>query len=98
VTQWPLDDTADPCIAGLPPAGDPRIAAGGPIANDVLKCQTKPLDLADYNVTFTEHQQERLREVFPDGVCDWTEPGVAQQPPMAPWLSFETPAQPVPLG
>jgi hypothetical protein len=98
MTQWPVDDTTNPCIAGLPPAGDPRIAAGGPIANDVLKCQTKPLDFADYSVTFTEEQQQRLREVFADGVCDWTEPGVAQQPPMAPWLSFATPAQPVPLG
>jgi hypothetical protein len=87
------------CIAGLPPAGDPRIAAGGPIANDVLKCQTKALNFADYGVTFTEdQQQQRLRDVFPHGVCDWTKPGVAQQSPMAPWLSFDTPALPVPLG
>jgi hypothetical protein len=98
VTQWPFDDSDNPCISGLPPAGDPRIAAGGPIANDVLKCQLKPLVFDDYSVDFTTEQQERLEAVFADGVCDWTRPGIEQRSPIATWLSFDTPGQPVPLG
>lgn len=59
----------------------PRIVSGGPVTEDVFKCQLKALDFtsADYNgVTFTTAQQNRLRAVFPDGVCDWTKPGVGQ--------------------
>ncbi len=97
-TQWPHDDTDNPCIEELPPAGDPRIAAGGPMANDVLKCELTDLDFADYSVEFTEEQQERLEAVFADGVCDWSQPGVGQQPPIGTWLSFDTPGEPRQLG
>ncbi|WP_370283022.1 DUF6351 family protein [Pigmentiphaga sp. H8] len=31
---------------------------------------------------------ERLRRVFPDGVGDWSKPGVEQQPLTGRWLSF----------
>ncbi len=61
----------------------PRQVAGGPLSEDVFKCQLKPLDFgsSDYNgVVFTPDQQTRLAAVFPDGVCDWTLPGVGQQP------------------
>ena len=27
-------------------------------------------------------------QTFPDGVCDWTRPGVGQQPLTGTWLSF----------
>jgi len=57
----------------------PRQVAGGPRAEDVLKCQLRPLTLADYaGVTFTPTQLDRLRVVFAGGVCDWTRPGVNQ--------------------
>jgi len=32
-------------------------------------------------------QWERLQAAFPDGVCDWTRPGVGQQPAVSP-LTF----------
>jgi len=75
------------CRAAFPYFGDPRIAAGGPLADNILKCQLKPLDRADYTVDFTNAQWDRLQQVFPSGVCDHRKPGVDQQPSI-PWLKF----------
>src|SRR5262249_5752341 len=61
----------------------PRQVAGGPLSEDIFKCQLKVLDFnsSDYNgVVFAADQQTRLAAVFPDGVCDWTLPGVGQVP------------------
>ena len=66
----------------------PRQVAGGSLAENVLKCQLKPLDTADYApVTFTDAQLARLQATFPGGVCDWSKPGVGQQEAISP-LSF----------
>lgn len=73
--------TLDPSSAfnqAYPVHGNPRIAAGGPQTNDILKCQLKPVDLSDYEVTFNEDQLRRLEQVFPTGVCDFGKPGVGQ--------------------
>lgn len=59
----------------------PRIVAGGPQAENIFKCQLKPMYFSDpdYNgATFDAGQQARLLAVFPNGVCDWNLPGVAQ--------------------
>jgi hypothetical protein len=61
-----------------PVHGNPRIAAGGPQTNDVLKCELKPIDLSDYEVTLNAEQLQRLRTIFPSGVCDFGKPGVGQ--------------------
>ncbi|MEZ5939410.1 MAG: DUF6351 family protein [Hyphomonadaceae bacterium] len=55
---------------------EPRLVAGAPPANDIMKCQLKPVDMADYKATFSAAQTARLKAVFPDGVCDWSKPGV----------------------
>ena len=68
------------CHALYPPHLTPRLAAGAPVADDVLKCQLKPIDPADYKVTFTPDELQRLRRIFADGVCDFSKPGVNQQP------------------
>lgn len=63
------------------PYGSPRIVSGGPLAEDIFKCQLKPLEFASAEyagVAFTAAQQARLRAVFTDGVCDWSKPGVGQ--------------------
>jgi hypothetical protein len=63
------------------PYESPRVVSGGPLSEDIFKCQLKALDFAsaDYaGVTFTAGQQTRLRAVFTDGVCDWSKPGVGQ--------------------
>ncbi len=79
--------------------GAPRIAAGGPLTQDVMKCQTKPLSRTDYGViAFTDDQWARLQAAFPTGVCDYTRPGVSQRPPKARWLTFENGPGGQPLG
>jgi len=66
----------------------PRQVAGGPIVENIMKCQLKPLVFTDYTgITFTAGQQARLNTLFPNGVCDWSKPGVSQQDPTSP-LTF----------
>jgi hypothetical protein len=73
----------------LKPTQSPRQVAGGPRSEDILKCQLKPLASADYPAaTFTLTQWTRLVKVFPDGVCDWSKPGVGQQAAVSP-LTFK---------
>ncbi len=66
----------------------PRQVAGGPLANDVIKCALKPIDFSDYAVLFTPAEQGRLASIFPGGVCDWSQPGVEQRPLAGTWLTF----------
>ena len=68
------------CGTLYPVHGEPRQQAGAPLANDINKCQLKPIADADYSVSFTTAQKARLQAVFPNGVCDWSKPGVGQVP------------------
>ena len=77
-----------PCSELYPPSGDPRIAAGGPLDGDLLKCQLKPLDPADYGSSLTSEQLNRLSAVFPDGVCDYSKPGIGQVPLERTWIRY----------
>jgi uncharacterized tannase-like protein DUF6351 len=86
------------CDADFTYTGLIRMTAGGPNTNDVLKCQLKPLNRTEYGVTFTDAQWARLQAVFSEGVCDFSKPGVGQQPPSAPWLSFMSGPGGTPLG
>ncbi len=73
---------ADPKLV---PHQSPHQVAEGSRAENILKCQLKPLSFGDYSgIVFTAGQQSRLQAVFPGGVCDWTKPGVGQQPPVSP--------------
>jgi hypothetical protein len=66
----------------------PRQIAGGPLAENILKCQLRPIDRSDYDpFGITDAQLARLRAIFPDGVCDFSKPGVGQQPAVSP-LNF----------
>ena len=56
----------------------PEYVAGAPIALDIIKCQLKPIDPADYKVPFSDAQKARLAAIFPPGVCDWSKQGVKQ--------------------
>jgi len=81
VTDMALCDT-DP---GLKPHASPRQIAGGPVAENILKCALKPIDRSDYNpVGISDAQFDRLKLVFPGGVCDFSKPGVGQQPAVSP--------------
>ncbi|MGH9257667.1 MAG: DUF6351 family protein [Vicinamibacterales bacterium] len=76
------------CEQLYPSASFPREIAGGPVANDIAKCQLKPIGASDYKVAFTAAEMARLRRVFPEGVCDWTRPGVEQQRLTGTWQVF----------
>ena len=54
----------------------------------MVKCRLRAIDWRDYAVRFSADERARLRAAFPDGVCDWSRPGVSQQPPAGTWLSF----------
>ena len=80
---------AGQCNTLYPAGTTPRLVAGGPLADDVVKCQLKPVDMADYTgATFTPEQTTRLKAIFTGGVCDWTKPGVEQQGLKSTWVSF----------
>ncbi len=68
------------CNQLYPNHTNPRLSAGAPLADDVLKCQVKPVTSSDYAVTFTAEELGRLRRIFPRGVCDYSKPGVNQVP------------------
>jgi hypothetical protein len=72
----------------VPVYGTPRTVAGDAITTDDNKCQLKPLRRGDYKVTFTDAQWAQLQATFPNGVCDFSKPGVSQQPTI-PWLTYQ---------
>ena len=75
------------CSALYPVYASPRFQAGGPLSADALKCQLKPVDVRDYKVPFSHDERGRLGAIFPEGVCDFTKPGV-NQVPVVTWASF----------
>jgi hypothetical protein len=76
------------CEALYPSNSVPRGVAGASVASDVIKCQLKPIAAADYKVGLTTAEMERLRRIFPGGVCDWSKPDAGRQPPRGTWLKF----------
>ncbi len=77
-----------PCAETYPYFGDPRTAAGAPLRNDIIKCTTVPVDVDAYEVEFDTNQAAALEQIFPDGVCDWSLPGVGQVPLRGTWLEY----------
>lgn len=76
--------------AVVPVYGTPRMVAGDAISTDVNKCQLKPLDRADdYGpLGFSDAEWARMRALYPDGVCDFSRPGVSQQATVA-WQTYQ---------
>lgn len=88
--------TADLGICGgtFPSYSGTRLEAGQPLANDILKCQLKPIEASEYEATFSPSQMARLRSMFPDGVCDNSKPGVESEISRQTWRVL--PASPEP--
>jgi hypothetical protein len=84
-----ISDWDGTCQDLFPYAGHPRMAAGGPITDDIIKCQLKSVDPSDYAVTLTSAQLDTLRQVFPDGVCDYSKPGVGQVDLAGTWIVYQ---------
>jgi hypothetical protein len=85
---WEIYDDPGPCRDAFPVFAEPRIAAGQERRGDIIKCALAPVDPEAYDVDFTSEQQERLEQIFPDGVCDWSKQGVGQQPPDGVWQTY----------
>jgi hypothetical protein len=79
------------CEQLYPKFGDPRLAAGAPATDDVLKCALKPVDPADYDPPLTAAQLDTVRSTFPSGVCDFTKTPVGKVPLADTWLSYPVP-------
>jgi hypothetical protein len=69
-------DGTGKCNTLYPVHSEPRLVAGAALANDVLKCELKPVSYADYKVSFTPAQKTRMAVIFPSGVCDYSKAGM----------------------
>jgi len=79
-------DPSTQCNRIYPYFSQPQLEAGQALTREVLKCALKPIDFADYKVVFTASEQGQLRSIFPDGVCDYSQPGIGQQPLLGTYL------------
>jgi hypothetical protein len=79
-----LDDAPQgECTQEFPLHSTSRIVAGGPFRGGVYKCALQSVDEAVErglygSWTQTEAQLERLKEIFPDGVCDYSQEDVGR--------------------
>lgn len=80
-----------PCAEAYPVHADPRQAAGAPLVNDVVACRLVSIDPSSYGIELTDDQTDRLRAIFPEGVCDWSRTGRGQQVPTRTWQVFDQP-------
>ena len=47
-------DAQNKCNTLFPVHSEPRLVAGAPLTNDVMKCQLKPINFSEYKATFSE--------------------------------------------
>ena len=76
------------CNQLYPSFSTPRMVAGEPLENDVLKCRLKPIDARDYKVSLSSAEWAELHAIFPQGVCDYNKPGIGQEPTDGIWQFF----------
>jgi hypothetical protein len=72
------DDPPGPGTLAFPPFSSPRMVAGGDIKGDIFKTYLIPVEEAIARgfydpVVFTEAEIDRLKEIFPDGVADYSQ-------------------------
>jgi hypothetical protein len=82
-------DDGRACRARLPSHADPRIAAGEPPARLHMKCALSSVRASGYATPLSPDQLAELREVFPQGVCDYGRRPVGHTRPAGTWLSFQ---------
>jgi hypothetical protein len=66
------------CQTIAPAMSEPRIVAGGPLSDDVLKCRLRPVRRGDYAAPVSGAELAQIRRIFRTGVCDWSRPGVGE--------------------
>jgi hypothetical protein len=72
------EDPEGACTEAFPLYSTSRIVAGGNIKGDVFKCYLQTVDEAVdagvyEGISLTAQDITRLKEIFPDGVCDYTQ-------------------------
>lgn len=82
--QWNHRPTGD-CLALFPNFQSSRNVAGAPLTDSIFKCHLQSIDQAItkgvYGALDVSGERARLKEIFPDGVCDYTR-GDAGRPAM----------------
>ena len=79
-----LDDLPPgPCTQVFPIQRSSRIVAGGPIEGGIFKCGLQSVDAAlsagAYGAWLpSPAEKARLEQIFPEGVCDWSQPDVGR--------------------
>lgn len=96
--ELPTLDPAAKCNQLFPVHSNVRVEAGGPLSGEIMKCRLKAVRAADYGVSFTADELARLKAIFPEGVCDWSKPGVGQKKLKDTWLSFPEAGKARPMG
>ena len=85
-----LDDKpAGPCTSAFPIHSSVRMVAGDSIRGDVFKCALKPVSTAVRDgiyaqITFNAEEIARLEQIFPNGICDYSQADVGK--PSAKWV------------
>ncbi|MDM0001930.1 DUF6351 family protein [Variovorax sp. J22P240] len=74
---------AGACTQSFPLYGTSRTVAGAPIEGGIYRCALKPVDKALTDGTYgnsapSAQQVEQLKRIFPEGVCDYTQPDRAR--------------------
>jgi len=74
---------AGPCTQKFPLYGTSRIVAGAPIEGGIYSCARKSVDTAVADGTYapwlpTPAETEQLKQIFPEGVCDYSKPDQAR--------------------
>jgi hypothetical protein len=79
-----LDHRPDgPCTRAYPLHSTSRIVAGGPLRGGVYKCALQPVWWAILRGVYgcwrpSAAERDRLEQIFPTGVCDYTRPDVGR--------------------
>ncbi|MDQ2651116.1 MAG: DUF6351 family protein [Actinomycetota bacterium] len=82
-----FDSGLGPCSLLLPVTSTPRMVAGMPLSDDVIKCQRRAIDAADYPGAAPEELAE-IAAIFPDGVCDYSKPAAEDVERSMQWVSI----------
>ncbi|MEX2205271.1 MAG: DUF6351 family protein [Myxococcota bacterium] len=77
------DDPPGACTQIFPIHKSSRIVAGGPIQGGIFKCALQSVDAALASGAYgtwlpSATEKARLEQIFPDGVCDWSQGDVGR--------------------
>jgi len=77
------DEPPGACTQAFPIHSSSRIVAGGPIEGGIFKCALQSLDAALASGAYgtwtpDDAEKTRLAQIFPQGVCDWSQGDVGR--------------------